>query len=382
MISHNGNFEKKLQELVNQQGLTLFGITSPENISSYSKFIRWLEQNNFGQMEFLSKPTSVIARQNPRNLLPGCKSIIVVGVNYQMVDSDSSTILKTNGRIASFALNQDYHVKLNHKMMAFRDSMIRLLKFQFNSKLFVDSFPILEKSLGQQAGLGWIGKNSLLVSPLAGSTFNLGEILLDLDLNFSTPFEHDLCADCHLCIDACPTKCINPDRTLKASECISYLTIEHKGSIPRQLRNKMGTWIFGCDICQLVCPFNKNSISLNRKQVDNKQYGFVDLIKEIKDTQVDFEKKYFESSIRRIGFNTFQRNLIIAMGNICDPRFEITLRDFLLNNADPVLRLTSAWALGKVSSKLSRKILDGAVQNEMHADVRQEIFLALDGNDC
>jgi len=372
------NFEYQLQAKVINLGLILFGITSPEPPTHFDIFEQWLSQKTYGQMDFLGKPHSIEKRKYPKLILPNCKSIIVVGLPNLNITPKSTLSGKNYGRVASFATSRDYHDVLMEKMTALRDYIHTSLDQQFQSKLCVDSNPVLEKSIAQQAGLGWIGKNSLLISPTAGSFINLGEIFLDIDLNFTSPFANNLCKDCHLCIDACPTGCINSNRTLNANKCISYLTIEHKGIIERQLRNLIENWIFGCDICQQACPFNKGFLKECENELDN-MLGFINLDHEITLSESEFLIKYKESPIMRIGYNGFLRNLIIAMGNSQQSSSIPALGKILTTAGDPILRTTSAWALGKTLTQTSKNILEKALKNEVNPDVREEIIFSLAG---
>ena len=372
------NFGYRLQAKAINLGLILFGITSPEPPSHFDIFEEWLSQKTYGQMDFLGKPHSIEKRKNPKLILPNCKSIILVGLPNLNIAPKATPLEKYYGRVAYFATSRDYHSVLIEKMTALRDYIYSSFDPQFHSKLCVDSKPVLEKNLAQRAGLGWIGRNSLLISPITGSFFNLGEIFLDIDLNFSSPFANDLCKDCHLCIDACPTGCMNSNRTINADKCISYLTIEHKGIIKRQFRNLIENWIFGCDICQQACPFNKDFLKESENVPDNKM-GLIDLDQELMISESEFLIKYKESPIMRIGFNGFLRNLIIAMGNSQQSNFIPALGNILTTAQDPMLRTTSAWALGKTLTNTSKIILEKALKNEVNPVVREEIILSLAG---
>lgn len=370
------NVEQQIRIRANELGFSHFGITTPNNVQHYNVYEEWVSKMKHGQMDYLAKPYSRIKRKNPVSLLKGCKSILVVGLPNEHITFLTTTSTKKYGRIASFATGQDYHTRLTEKIIMLRDYLHNDLNLHFNSKICVDSSPVLEKGLAQQAGLGWIGRNSLLISPSTGSYFNLGELLLDIDLNSSNSFSSDLCKDCHLCIDACPTGCINSNRTINASQCISYLTIEHKGSIERSLRNTIGNWVFGCDICQQVCPYNKDFLkTINGDPAD--QIGFLDLNKEVILTESEFLSKYKASPIIRIGYTGFLRNLIIALGNLQLSDSIPILGDFLLKSQYPLLRIMSAWALGRILIQPSRNILENAIEKETDSDVRREILLSL-----
>lgn len=370
------NVEQQIRIKANELGFSHIGITSPNNVQHYDVYEEWLSKMYHGQMDYLAKPYSRIKRKNPTSLLKGCKSLIVVGLLNQHITPITTTSTNKYGRIASFATGQDYHIRLTERLIMLRNYLSDDLNLHFNSKICVDSSPVLEKGLAQQAGLGWIGKNSLLISPTTGSYFNIGELLLDIDFNFSTEFSSDLCKECQLCIDACPTGCINTNKTINASQCISYLTIEHKGNIEKPLRRKMGEWVFGCDICQQVCPYNIDFLK-TFNDITCDQIGFLDLNKEISLTESEFSSKYRTSPIKRIGFISYLRNLIIAIGNFSLSDSTPILGDFLTTSQYPLLRIMSAWALGRISNQSSRNILENAIKNEKNPEVREEILFSL-----
>jgi epoxyqueuosine reductase len=216
-------------------------------------------------MAYLATERSRARRADPREILPECRSILVLATPYSPPDialSGTSEAREVEahgltGHIASYAWGEDYHDVLPARMK----ELVQFIETQVGGPVkhrwYTDTGPILERDLAQRAGIGWIGKNTCLISPKFGSYFLLSEILLDLALEPDSPFITDHCGTCTRCIEACPTDCILPDRTIDASRCISYLTIELKDEIPSELRDKIGNWVFGCDICQIVCPWNR-----------------------------------------------------------------------------------------------------------------------------
>ncbi|HEY3475007.1 MAG TPA: tRNA epoxyqueuosine(34) reductase QueG, partial [Anaerolineales bacterium] len=253
-------------------GFILAGVTTPDPPPHYSTFEHWLAQGRHGTMSYLAAERSRARRADPRQILPECQSILVLATPYSPplhppisaqetrhgnVNVSAGMEGREGGQIASYAWGADYHDILPERMR----ELVQFIEDQaggpIKNRWYTDTGPILERDLAQRAGIGWIGKNTCLINPKHGSYFLLSEILLDLALEPDLPFVTDHCGTCTRCIEACPTDCILPDRTIDATRCISYLTIELKEDIPAQLRDKTGNWVFGCDICQMVCPWNR-----------------------------------------------------------------------------------------------------------------------------
>jgi len=284
-------------------GFDICGVSLPAPLTHYPEFIEWIKQGKAGDMDYLINNPD--RRKNPGMLYSEVKSIISCVVNYyqgKLPEPETG-----EGKISRYALGKDYH-KVVKKML------IRLLKFiksinaTADGRVYVDTGPILEKEIAEKAGLGWIGKNTLLIHPDCGSYLFLGEILLNISLPPDKPIT-ERCKDCHLCIDACPTGALEGERTLNASKCIAYFTIEHKGEIPDAFRKYFEKWIYGCDICQDVCPYNQNPPI-------TKIFGFKEKIsirnislEKIKNMDKKAFKQYFQGTpIRRIGMERLKRN--------------------------------------------------------------------------
>ncbi len=231
-----------------QLGFILAGVTSAEPSQHYPNFEEWLADDNHGTMNYLAEERSRIRRADPKQILPECKSILVLGIPYSPISPDSG--------IAAYALGDDYHEVIPPRLQEIVEFIEGQIGYPIPNRYYTDTGPILERDLAQRAGLGWVGKNSMLINPRAGSTFFLAEILLCIELEPDETIVTDHCGTCTRCITACPTEAILPNRTLDARRCISYLTIELRDDIPEELRPRMGNWIFGCDICQMVCPWN------------------------------------------------------------------------------------------------------------------------------
>lgn len=264
----------------------------------------WL-QNGFGAgMEYMQKHKDL--RVNPDLLVPNAKSVLVFLYNYypsQMMDNDSSFL------ISAYAYGRDYHEVIREKL----NVLIAKLKEKVPEiaiRGFVDSAPVLERAWATRAGLGWIGKNSMLISRKSGSYFFIAELITNLELEFDQPMGGDYCGDCSRCMDACPTGAITDLRVVDANKCISYLTIENKGAIPESFKGKYKKWIFGCDICQQVCPWNRFSTPHN-EPLFNPTPGLMELSKEAW-MQLDddkFKSVFKKSAIKRAKFAGLRRNI-------------------------------------------------------------------------
>ena len=230
----------------------------------------WLKAGRHGEMSYLSTERSLVRRADPLQILPECQSILVLGMSHPVSDPPAGRENDNHylqGRIAAYAWGDDYHEVIPERLKELVAFIEDRLGRSIPNRWYTDTGPIMEHDLAQRAGLGWIGKNTCLINPLQGSYFLLAVILLGIYLEPDPHFMPDHCGTCQRCLDACPTSCILPDRTIDARRCISYLTIELKGPIPIDLRAQTGNWVFGCDICQQVCPWNVHFASPGRNLV-------------------------------------------------------------------------------------------------------------------
>jgi epoxyqueuosine reductase len=351
-----------LKQLILQEarrlGFVLAGVTTPEPPPHLSAFEAWLAQNRHASMDYLATDHARQRRADPRLILPECKSILILATPYSRTAAQSTDSRpraergsEVRGKIASYAWGDDYHLVLPERLQ----SLIHFIETEVGhtvaNRWYTDTGPILERDLAQRAGLGWIGKNTCLIHPRHGSYFLLAEIFLDLDLEPDPPFTTDHCGTCTRCIDACPTDCILPDRTIDAGRCISYLTIELKDGIPEELRPLMGDWVFGCDICQAVCPWNRFAAREGDPAFTGDSTGREPpLILELQVTPAEFNRKFKNSPIRRAKPRGFLRNVAVALGNNGGPE-NIPALDDLLNDPDPMLREHAAWATNEIAKR-------------------------------
>ncbi len=245
---HHGSIE--IRQFAHSIGVDLIGMAPADfDMEGFTHLAEFIRAGRHGSMKYLE---DFRLRVDPQKLLPGAKSVIVIAVNYYR---EIPTPPHAHGRIARYAYGRDYH-KVLKKLLLQIEAFIKKSHPQSQNKICVDSAPLLEKAYAVRAGLGFIGKNTTLITPEFGSFVLLGEILTTLELDYDKPRD-GTCGRCTRCMDACPTKAITAPQTLDAGQCISYLTIEHRGEIPREFHAAMSNWIFGCDICQEVCPYNK-----------------------------------------------------------------------------------------------------------------------------
>jgi epoxyqueuosine reductase len=357
-------------------GFSLCGITKPNQPEHLATFNNWVQSGRNADMGYLATNTAFQDRANPNLLFPEGKAIIMLGIPYCSPNSlPFPTSERPMGRIASYAWGLDYHLILPTRMQTLRNYISAITSTDIRSRCFTDTAPILERDLAQSAGLGWIGKHTCLIAPKQGSTFFLSELFIDLELEPDFPFISDRCGTCSRCRDACPTKCIRDDRTLDAQRCISYLTIEKKGVISKELRPRMGNWVFGCDICQSVCPWNIRFSSLQEDSIFKPYPGipFPDLINELSLTPMEFNHKYHNSPILRPHRRGYLRNVAIALGNSHNPMAVPALIDSLSLEPEPLVRGAAAWALREIGLPIALNCLRNASKMETDAYVLSEI---------
>ncbi|PIE41075.1 MAG: tRNA epoxyqueuosine(34) reductase QueG [Gammaproteobacteria bacterium] len=310
----------------------------------------WLAKNYHGSMEYMARHGD--KRSRPAELEPGTLRVISVRIDYLPADTQISTILSdpTKAYISRYALGRDYH-KMMRKRLAKLAKKIEAAIGPFGYRAFVDSAPVLEKAIAEKSGQGWIGKHTLLINRKAGSWFFLGELFVDIPLPVDEPVKKH-CGKCTACIDICPTQAIVAPYQLDARRCVSYLTIELKESIPEALRKPMGNRVFGCDDCQLVCPWNR--FAKNTLEADFwPRHGLEknDLVSLFLWDKETFLKRTEGSAIRRIGYERWLRNLAIGIGNGPFSEAAVNALQTQLNNSSELVREHVQWALEQQREK-------------------------------
>jgi epoxyqueuosine reductase len=302
-------------------GFDLIGVTdaAPIDAEQAEVFAEWLKSGFAGQMHYMHR--NLQKRLDPARLFENARSVIVVGLNYTPPKHKPGSLgsAAVTGRIAGYAQYQDYHSFIKERLYELLDYIKSTAGPGIKSKICVDSVPLAERALAARAGLGFIGKNHMLINPRLGCRVFLGEIITDLELPPDEPVAAD-CADCRRCLDACPTGALRPDGQFDAGLCINYLTIEYKGEIPPGPAEKIGDRLFGCDECIAACPYQQIAPACK-----NEQFKFyhgrarIDLQKVLDLDAEGFEAKFAESPIQRIGLDGLKRNARICLANITRP---------------------------------------------------------------
>ncbi len=347
------NLASALKEKAFELGFQQCAITLPDMRSEESYLREWLEKNYQGEMGFLADHFE--KRIDPKQLVDGTLRVIMVRMDYLPSDVKFTSILANpnKGYIARYALGRDYHKLIRNRLKHLGQWLEERCEQSIKFRPFVDSAPILERPLARDAGLGWVGKHTLLLNRSAGSWFFLGSLFIDLPLPIDTPESETHCGKCTACMDICPTNAFPAPYVLDARRCISYLTIEHRGSIPEELRPLMGNRIFGCDDCQLICPWNRFAKHTNeedfspRHQLDNQ-----DLLELFSWSEEEFLTKTEGSAIRRTGYQGWRRNIAIALGNSADAKAVEVIKEALNAQTDtPMVQEHLLWALNQLSSE-------------------------------
>jgi len=343
LSSNNLRLTQAIKEKARQLGCILAGVTSCKPAAHFNIFQEWLDTNHHASMDYLASERSRTRRADPQWILPECKSILVLAFPYSPFSKNNSEF-----QIASYGLGDDYHDVIPPRLQEIVQFIEEQVGHSIPNRYYTDTGPILERELAQRAGLGWIGKNSMLIHPQAGSTFLLAEILLGIELEYDEPFTTDHCGTCTRCVDACPTQCILPNRTLDARRCISFLTIENKGDIPENLRGSIQNWIFGCDICQQVCPWNRFAMP-----ADPTLEPFIPLpvlTSDLTLTSSEFNQRFKRSPIQRAKRRGYLRNLAVAVGNIGNET-HIPILEQASNDEEPLVQEHAKWAKEKINNR-------------------------------
>ena len=355
-------------------GFNLVGITRAEPSTTLAAYRQWIAAGMHGKMGYMARDDRVIRREDLNHIVDGARSIIMVALDYRTLTVPDHLLNDpSRGRIASYAWGLDYHDVMQPRLEDFAQWLAE--RATHTHKIYVDTGAVLERSHAQQAGMGFIGKNTMLIHPRRGSYFFLGEIISTLEFDqYDTAHRETMCGTCTRCLVACPTDAFPRPHVLDARRCISYHTIENKGWIDRELRADFGNWVFGCDICQDVCPFQRFSTPTDEELFypDASEYAAPPLSDLLQLTDAQFKTRYYGTPIYRIRRKRLVRNACIAAGNSDDPTLIPYLIQLLYDDA-PLVRGHAAWALWQLMGHDALAQLQALYDREGDESVRAEI---------
>ena len=366
-----------LEERARAAGFDLVGVARAEPLREGGERLRrWQEAGMAADMGFMHRPVELLA--NPKKLQKSARSVVSLGVSYYPGEHPENT--GGGGRVARYAWGRDYHEVIKGRLFALREELEEALGARIKARGFTDAVPLLERSAAQKAGLGFFGRNSCLIDGDIGSYFFIADLIVDLELEPDEPGA-GTCGRCSRCMDRCPTGAIKAPGVVDARLCISYLTIENGGEIPRELRPKVGDWAFGCDVCQEVCPYNKAKATRSRWPEFSAGSGAgpyleIEEVLRIR-TDEEFERRFAGTPLLRPGRAGLLRNCCVAAGNLRSEGAVPVLEECLRDDPSALVRGHAAWALGEIGG--GEEALREAAGTEADAWCLGEIRAALAG---
>jgi len=361
-----------LKAWAHEEGFDLAGACELTEMRGADSYRAWVERGDAAGMGYMARRLE--ERGDPRLLVPGARSALCVAWKYWPVEGEERRGDFWEG-VARYARGRDYHDTMTKRLRRLNDRIEAGFPGA-RGRWYVDTGPILERELAERSGIGAVGKNTNLLSQEAGSWFLLGEILLNLDLVPDTGVS-DLCGTCTACLDACPTGALPEPYRLDSNRCISYWTIEHRGSVPREMRGELGQWVFGCDVCQEVCPVNDAPAPTNDDALRP-----TDLRREVSLTSLltmereNYVETFRKSPMKRAKLGGLKRNAAIAMGNRGDESYLPALEK-ALGDEEEVVRSHAAWAIGEIGGSMAEELLERGLVVEESPEVRAELKVAL-----
>ncbi|MBM3942775.1 MAG: tRNA epoxyqueuosine(34) reductase QueG [SAR202 cluster bacterium] len=370
------SIESLVKNYALELGFDLAGITSAQEFDRDGAVA--LERIRDGRMSGLPWYTEARVQRGmrPQELLPGARSIICLGLNYYPPDNLEESPQELTGRVARYARGRDYHALMKRRMRAYVTGLAQRLGMAVAARWYVDDGPMLDRAAAARAGLGWFGKNTNILTSSHGSWVLLGQVVADLELTPDAASRKS-CGACTRCIPACPTGAIVAPYVVDNTRCISYLTIESRGPIPRELRPLMQDWVFGCDLCQEVCPVNRKAQPTGEPAFGRKDLALLDLINLLALTEEEFRQRFQGTPIMRAKRVGMQRNACVALGNSRSTD-AVPVLSCALDSAEPLVRGHAAWALGRIGGTAAQAALEQALGQEQDAWVLEEIELALE----
>jgi epoxyqueuosine reductase len=368
-----------LKDWALEAGFDAAGVARIEPSAQGGALLGWVARGDHAGMDWMARATE--RRLDPARSLDGARSAVCVALRYHPLEGEGEPEGDLWPRVARYARGRDYHDLVTDRLRALEERVAEAFPGT-GSRRYVDTGPLLERELAARAGLGVQGKNTNLLSRTMGSWFLLGELLLTLDLAPDPPVA-DLCGRCTRCLDHCPTGALPEPFRLDANRCISYWTIEHRGDLPPEAREMVGEWVFGCDVCQEVCPWNvRGEVRHEWEPADHPELRLpperreLDLAGLLLLSRDGYAERFRGSPMKRAKHQGLQRNAAVAMGNRRDAAYVEPLAEALAT-AEPVVRRHAAWALGRIGTEPARKALEEALGTEADATVRDELRAAL-----
>ncbi len=359
-------------------GFGLCGACRAVTPVGYAHFLEWLEAGFAGEMVWLQDRKS--AYEHPDGVLPGTVSLLMLGMNYNSVARSPSTA--GTGKVSRYAWGSgDYHDLIQVRLKSFKEFAETVLRESGIERPqvrgVIDTAPLLEREFAQLAGLGWKGKNTMLINRKQGSWFFIAALLMNVELEYDEPFQANHCGTCTACLDACPTDAFPQAGVLDATKCISYLTIEHRSQIPMELRSRMGDWILGCDICQDVCPWNRKApSSMEPVFLPAGDQNPIALRELFSLTEETFRTRFRKTPLWRPKRRGLLRNAAIALGNRPNGA-NLQPLTLGLNDVEPLVRGASAWALGRHNAPEAQAALAARYEIEDDTEVLENIHFSM-----
>jgi epoxyqueuosine reductase len=382
----------ELKSAARRLGFDLVGVCAAVTTPGWPRLVEWLAAGYAGEMSYLNDREAAYA--HPHSVLDGARSIVMLALNYRTampagvpaitpagvsahdLAEESAALRPAHGRVSRYAWGTDYHDLIRPRLNQLADELRRHAPHA-RARGVVDTAPLLEREFAQLAGLGWIGKNTLLLNKQAGSWFFLAALVTDVELVPDDPHETDHCGTCRACLDACPTDAFTDAYVLDARKCISYLTIELRGPIPQELRSGVGDWLFGCDVCQDVCPWNHRAPMSNEPQFEPAEgMNPVELTELFMLSDDQFRARFRHTPLWRAKRRGLLRNAAIVLGNQRDPA-TLPALERALHDSEPLVRGAAAWALGQFEQPRARQMLMARAAVELDDYVQSEICSAL-----
>jgi epoxyqueuosine reductase len=362
---------KEIKAKALELGFSKVGISRAERLDERNGLQSWLAAGRAGEMEWMNRLPD--KRLDPTQVLPRVQSVIALALNYYTPFSHSEDA--HHGKISRYAWGRDYHQVMNNRLKALWEWILGRAP-SAEALYYADTGPLMDKAWAHKSGLGWIGKHSNVITRNRGSWVFLGEILVSLELDYDLE-SNNYCGSCRRCIDCCPTKAIVAPYVVDARLCISYLTIELRGPIPRELRSMIGSRIFGCDDCQDVCPWNRFATPSLEKDFYPNGWNHVPVLIDLMEiTEFQFRERFRHSPVRRARYAGFLRNVTVALGNSHDPS-ACKVLEKSLRHAEPLVRSHAAWALSEIGNPDSLAELIRAASAEPETRVRDEFQEAI-----